>query len=149
MDKKLINSKMRLHANDTGSSMYQIGCYVYRIRQLHNHIVPKRYLPSDLEGMSDSAQMTIVSDISNKGNFKDHPAKRCIQQLVARIKRLLRYVKANNPKEYIQIIQHAKSFGDGFEFITRYKDGKGEADLKAIMNSRETAKIRKSAKRQF
>jgi ribosomal protein S15P/S13E len=149
MDKKLITSRMRLHEKDTGSEMFQIGSYVCRIRQLHNHIVPKRYLESDLEGMGDSAQMTIVSDVSNKGNFKDHPAKRCIQKLVARIKRLLRYVKANKPKEYIQIIEYAKTFGDGFEFITRYKDGTGEADFKAIMNSGESVKIRKSVKRQF
>jgi small subunit ribosomal protein S15 len=71
-------SKYRVHKTDTGSSEVQIAILSQRILQLQEHF---------------------------KAHAKDHHSRRGLLSLVAKRRRLLKYLKDNNPEGYKNLIQ--------------------------------------------
>lgn len=71
--KSRIISEHRVHEKDTGSAQVQIGVLSRRIDELVSHL---------------------------KKNPKDHHSRRGLLKMVSRRRRLLAYLKKNQPKEY-------------------------------------------------
>ena len=71
-------TKYRVHKNDTGSSEVQIAILSQRILLLQDHF---------------------------KTHAKDHHSRRGLLSLVAKRRRLLKYLKDNNPEGYKGLIQ--------------------------------------------
>lgn len=76
--KATLISQYRLHKNDSGSPEVQVAILSHRIRQLTEHF---------------------------KTHKKDHHSRRGLLGLVARRRRLLDYLKRNNPERYRNLIQ--------------------------------------------
>ncbi|MEZ6122401.1 MAG: 30S ribosomal protein S15 [Planctomycetaceae bacterium] len=64
-------------ANDTGSPQVQIACLTHRINTLTEHL---------------------------KQNIKDHASRRGLLRMVSRRRRLLDYLKAHTPDQYLDMI---------------------------------------------
>ena len=76
--KQDIINKFRTHEKDTGSVQVQIGILTERINQLTEHF---------------------------KRHPKDNVTKRHFLRLIGKRKRLLEYLKREDPKEYTKIIK--------------------------------------------
>ncbi len=73
-----IVKKFGRKANDTGSTEVQVALITNRINELNDHF---------------------------KNHVQDHHSKRGLLKLVGQRRRLLAYLKANEPKRYSQLIQ--------------------------------------------
>jgi small subunit ribosomal protein S15 len=76
--KKNVISKYRVHKTDTGSPEVQVAILSERILQLQDHF---------------------------KTHLKDHHSRRGLLSMVARRRRLLNYLKNENPERYKALIQ--------------------------------------------
>ena len=76
--KKQVVSKYRVHQSDTGSPEVQVAILSQRIKQLEDHF---------------------------KTHSKDHHSRRGLLSMVARRRRLLKYLKSRNPERYKNLIQ--------------------------------------------
>jgi len=76
--KKEVVSKFRVHKTDTGSPEVQVAILSQRILQLQEHF---------------------------KTHAKDHHSRRGLLSMVARRRRLLKYLKSCNPERYKDLIQ--------------------------------------------
>jgi len=76
--KKEVVSKFRVHKTDTGSPEVQVAILSQRILQLQEHF---------------------------KAHAKDHHSRRGLLSMVARRRRLLKYLKSCNPERYKDLIQ--------------------------------------------
>lgn len=76
--KKQVVSKYRVHQSDTGSPEVQVAILSQRIKQLEDHF---------------------------KTHEKDHHSRRGLLSMVARRRRLLKYLKSRNPERYKSLIQ--------------------------------------------
>lgn len=76
--KKQVVSKYRVHNTDTGSPEVQVAILSQRIKQLEDHF---------------------------KAHEKDHHSRRGLLSMVARRRRLLKYLKSRNPERYKSLIQ--------------------------------------------
>jgi small subunit ribosomal protein S15 len=76
--KKSVVAKHRVHKTDTGSPEVQVAILSQRILQLTDHF---------------------------KTHQKDHHSRRGLLSLVARRRRLLKYLKSRNPERYKNLIQ--------------------------------------------
>lgn len=72
-----IRSEYGAGDNDTGSPPIQIACLTYQINVLTDHL---------------------------RGNPKDHSSRRGLLRMVSRRRRLLDYLKANQPEKYIELL---------------------------------------------
>ena len=79
--KSRVISEHRTHEKDTGSAQVQIGVLSRRIDELAAHL---------------------------KKNQKDHHSRRGLLKMVSKRRRLLAYLKKNQPKEYERV---AKKLG--------------------------------------
>ncbi len=75
---KLTLEEAKTSANDTGSPDYQIVALTQRITQLTEHL---------------------------QTNKKDHSCRRGLLVLVARRKKLLRYLKTESPERFEKVVQ--------------------------------------------
>ena len=64
-------------ANDTGTPPIQIACLTFQINVLTEHL---------------------------RGNPKDHSSRRGLLRMVSRRRRLLDYLKANQPAKYVDLL---------------------------------------------
>ncbi len=71
-------TKFRVHTTDTGSPEVQVAILSQRILQLQDHF---------------------------KTHEKDHHSRRGLLSMVARRRRLLKYLKSHNPERYKSLIQ--------------------------------------------
>jgi small subunit ribosomal protein S15 len=71
-------TKFRVHSTDTGSPEVQVAILSQRILQLQDHF---------------------------KTHGKDHHSRRGLLSMVARRRRLLKYLKSRNPDRYKNLIQ--------------------------------------------
>ena len=71
-------AKFRTHKTDTGSPEVQVAILSQRIKQLEDHF---------------------------KTHAKDHHSRRGLLSMVARRRRLLKYLKSRNPERYKNLIQ--------------------------------------------
>jgi small subunit ribosomal protein S15 len=76
--KKEVITKYRSHKSDTGSPEVQVAILSQRILQLQDHF---------------------------KTHQKDHHSRRGLLSMVARRRRLLKYLKSRNPERYKNLIQ--------------------------------------------
>jgi len=76
--KKQVVTKYRVHKTDTGSPEVQVAILSQRILQLQDHF---------------------------KTHAKDHHSRRGLLSMVARRRRLLKYLKSRNPERYKNLIQ--------------------------------------------
>jgi small subunit ribosomal protein S15 len=76
--KKHIVAKYRVHKTDVGSPEVQVAILSQRIKQLEDHF---------------------------KTHSKDHHSRRGLLSMVARRRRLLKYLKSRNPERYKNLIQ--------------------------------------------
>jgi len=76
--KKQTITKFRVHNTDTGSPEVQVAILSQRILQLQDHF---------------------------KTHEKDHHSRRGLLSMVARRRRLLKYLKSRNPERYKSLIQ--------------------------------------------
>ncbi|HTR38905.1 MAG TPA: 30S ribosomal protein S15 [Bryobacteraceae bacterium] len=76
--KKQVISNYRVHKTDTGSPEVQVAILSQRIKQLEDHF---------------------------KTHAKDHHSRRGLLSMVARRRRLLKYLKSRNPERYKTLIQ--------------------------------------------
>jgi small subunit ribosomal protein S15 len=76
--KKQTITKFRVHNTDTGSPEVQVAILSQRILQLQDHF---------------------------KTHEKDHHSRRGLLSMVARRRRLLKYLKSRNPERYKNLIQ--------------------------------------------
>ena len=76
--KKAVIAKYRAHKTDTGSPEVQVAILSQRILQLTDHF---------------------------KTHQKDHHSRRGLLSMVARRRRLLKYLKSRNPERYKNLIQ--------------------------------------------
>ena len=76
--KKQQITKYRVHKTDTGSPEVQVAILSQRILQLNDHF---------------------------KQHAKDHHSRRGLLSMVARRRRLLKYLKSHNPERYKNLIQ--------------------------------------------
>ena len=76
--KKQVITKFRVHNTDTGSPEVQVAILSQRIKQLEDHF---------------------------KAHEKDHHSRRGLLSMVARRRRLLKYLKSRNPERYKSLIQ--------------------------------------------
>ncbi len=76
--KMQVVSKYRVHQKDTGSPEVQVAILSQRIKQLEDHF---------------------------KTHEKDHHSRRGLLSMVARRRRLLKYLKSRNPERYKNLIQ--------------------------------------------
>ena len=76
--KKQTITKFRVHTTDTGSPEVQVAILSQRILQLQDHF---------------------------KAHEKDHHSRRGLLSMVARRRRLLKYLKSRNPERYKNLIQ--------------------------------------------
>ncbi len=76
--KKQTITKFRVHNTDTGSPEVQVAILSQRILQLQDHF---------------------------KSHSKDHHSRRGLLSMVARRRRLLKYLKSRNPERYKNLIQ--------------------------------------------
>jgi len=76
--KKQVVAKYRVHKTDTGSPEVQVAILSQRIKQLEDHF---------------------------KTHSKDHHSRRGLLSMVARRRRLLKYLKSRNPERYKNLIQ--------------------------------------------
>jgi small subunit ribosomal protein S15 len=76
--KKQVITKFRVHTTDTGSPEVQVAILSQRIKQLEDHF---------------------------KTHEKDHHSRRGLLSMVARRRRLLKYLKSRNPERYKSLIQ--------------------------------------------
>ncbi len=76
--KKQVVAKFRVHKTDTGSPEVQVAILSQRIVQLTDHF---------------------------KTHRKDHHSRRGLLSMVARRRRLLKYLKSRNPERYKTLIQ--------------------------------------------
>jgi small subunit ribosomal protein S15 len=76
--KQGVVSKYKLHKTDTGSPEVQVAILSQRIKQLEDHF---------------------------KAHSKDHHSVRGLLSMVARRRRLLKYLKSRNPERYKNLIQ--------------------------------------------
>lgn len=76
--KKQTITKFRVHNTDTGSPEVQVAILSQRILQLQDHF---------------------------KLHGKDHHSRRGLLSMVARRRRLLKYLKSRNPERYKNLIQ--------------------------------------------
>jgi len=76
--KKAVITKYRAHKTDTGSPEVQVAILSQRIQQLTDHF---------------------------KTHQKDHHSRRGLLSMVARRRRLLKYLKSRNPERYKSLIQ--------------------------------------------
>ena len=76
--KKQTITKFRVHNTDTGSPEVQVAILSQRILQLQDHF---------------------------KTHSKDHHSRRGLLSMVARRRRLLKYLKSRNPERYKNLIQ--------------------------------------------
>ena len=76
--KKQIVAKYRVHKTDVGSPEVQVAILSGRIKQLEDHF---------------------------KTHSKDHHSRRGLLSMVARRRRLLKYLKSRNPERYKNLIQ--------------------------------------------
>ena len=77
-EKAKIIQKHSLHGKDTGSSDIQIGLFTEEIKRLIKHL---------------------------KTHSKDHSSRRGLLKIVSKRKRLLDYLKKDDPKRYGSIIK--------------------------------------------
>jgi small subunit ribosomal protein S15 len=76
--KKQVITTYRMHKTDTGSPEVQVAVLSQRILQLQDHF---------------------------KTHRKDHHSRRGLLSMVARRRRLLKYLKSRNPERYKTLIQ--------------------------------------------
>ncbi len=76
--KKNLIQKHRTHKTDSGSPEVQVAILSLRIKQLDDHF---------------------------KAHQKDHHSRRGLLSMVARRRRLLKYLKSRNPERYKNLIQ--------------------------------------------
>jgi len=76
--KKQVVAKFRVHKTDTGSPEVQVAILSQRILQLQDHF---------------------------KAHRKDHHSRRGLLSMVARRRRLLKYLKSTSPERYKNLIQ--------------------------------------------
>jgi len=76
--KQSVVAKYKLHKTDTGSPEVQVAILSQRIKQLEDHF---------------------------KTHSKDHHSTRGLLSMVARRRRLLKYLKSRNPERYKNLIQ--------------------------------------------
>ena len=76
--KKQVVTKYRIHKTDTGSPEVQVAILSQRILQLQDHF---------------------------KAHRKDHHSRRGLLSMVARRRRLLKYLKSSSPERYKSLIQ--------------------------------------------
>lgn len=76
--KKQVVAKYRVHKTDTGSPEVQVAILSQRILQLQDHF---------------------------KAHGKDHHSRRGLLSMVARRRRLLKYLKNSSPERYKTLIQ--------------------------------------------
>jgi small subunit ribosomal protein S15 len=76
--KQEVVAKYRVHKTDTGSPEVQVAILSQRILQLQDHF---------------------------KAHRKDHHSRRGLLSMVARRRRLLKYLKSCNPERYKTLIQ--------------------------------------------
>jgi small subunit ribosomal protein S15 len=76
--KKLIVTKFKVHKTDTGSPEVQVALLSRRIAELTEHF---------------------------KTHKKDHHSRKGLLTLVARRRRLIKYLKAESPERYQKLIQ--------------------------------------------
>jgi len=76
--KKSVISKYKTHKTDTGSPEVQVAILSKRIADLNDHF---------------------------KTHKKDHHSRRGLLSMVARRRRLLKYLKSHNPERYKTLIQ--------------------------------------------
>ena len=76
--KKQLVAKYRVHKTDVGSPEVQVAILSQRIKQLEDHF---------------------------KTHSKDHHSRRGLLSMVARRRRLLKYLKSCNPERYKNLIQ--------------------------------------------
>jgi small subunit ribosomal protein S15 len=76
--KKQVITTFRVHTTDTGSPEVQVAILSQRILQLQDHF---------------------------KLHGKDHHSRRGLLSMVARRRRLLKYLKSRNPERYKNLIQ--------------------------------------------
>lgn len=76
--KKDVITKYQAHTTDTGSPEVQVAILSQRILQLGDHF---------------------------KAHQKDHHSRRGLLSMVARRRRLLKYLKSRNPERYKNLIQ--------------------------------------------
>jgi small subunit ribosomal protein S15 len=76
--KTQVVAKFRVHKTDTGSPEVQVAILSQRILQLQDHF---------------------------KTHRKDHHSRRGLLSMVARRRRLLKYLKSRNPERYKTLIQ--------------------------------------------
>jgi len=76
--KKQVISNYRVHKTDTGSPEVQVAILSQRIKQLEDHF---------------------------KTHAKDHHSRRGLLSMVARRRRMLKYLKSRNPERYKTLIQ--------------------------------------------
>ena len=79
--KDKVIKKFKMHEKDTGSPEVQIGLLTQRIEHLTDHF---------------------------KDHKKDHSSRRGLLKLVGRRRKLLDYLKENNPSKYKSIIKELK-----------------------------------------
>jgi len=75
--KKQVVATYRVHKTDTGSPEVQVAILSQRIVQLQDHF---------------------------KAHLKDHHSRRGLLSMVARRRRLLKYLKSRNPERYKNLI---------------------------------------------
>jgi small subunit ribosomal protein S15 len=76
--KKSVIAQFKTHKNDSGSPEVQVAILSRRISQLTDHF---------------------------KSHQKDHHSRRGLLSMVARRRRLLKYLKSRNPERYKTLIQ--------------------------------------------
>ena len=76
--KRQVVAKYKVHKTDTGSPEVQVAILSQRIVQLQDHF---------------------------KTHQKDHHSRRGLLSMVARRRRLLKYLKSRNPERYKSLIQ--------------------------------------------
>ncbi len=76
--KKSVVAEYKTHKTDTGSPEVQVAILSRRILQLNDHF---------------------------KAHKKDHHSRRGLLSMVARRRRLLKYLKSRNPERYKNLIQ--------------------------------------------
>ncbi len=76
--KTQVVAKYKVHKTDTGSPEVQVAILSQRIKQLEDHF---------------------------KTHSKDHHSRRGLLSMVARRRRLLKYLKSRNPERYKNLIQ--------------------------------------------
>mgnify|MGYP001096584984 CR=1 FL=1 len=77
-EKATVLKEHQKHGKDTGSTEVQIALITARIRELNEHF---------------------------KQHAKDHHSRRGLLKLVGRRRRLIEYLKSQNPEKYKQLIQ--------------------------------------------